>query len=526
MTGKIKKTITAIFAFSAILSQQITAQTSLPYINNYDAGIVSSTELNGTARFMGVGGAMGALGGDASSLFYNPAGIGVYRSSEITVSVNGNWDNTSMINNTVTQSDFNLQNISYIGSWSFNRDKGLVGFNVGIAFNRMKNFNRSGTYTASENHSISQMTGAIAYGQNSEYLNSDNLDNTEIGWLPILGYESGAIWQKDGTSNEYVPLYDLTGATAANTNVWFRESGYMNEFSLTFGGNISNMFYWGMSFICNVLDYNMYQTYKEKFKGETVPQGNHASEIYGENRFSLTGTGFTYKIGAIVKPVSWLRIGAAFHTPTYYAVNSNTSGYMSAYASVDGIYAESGAESYSYRSYLASPLKAMGSLGFVIGKYAFIGLDYQYENFKGMSIKDNAHVENLIMNNAVSNGNVDRHTIRLGIEGKPIDALALRLGGGYSTPINTESAERTYFNNDIRTDLSFYNIRCSYNVTAGIGYYVGRHAFDLAYVWQVNNADYYYFADSQTYPVEGLSVEPVKLRSVRNQFVFTYSIRF
>ena len=48
-----------------------------------DAYQISQQDLRGTARFMSMGGAFGALGGDLSSLSQNPAGIGVYRSNEI-----------------------------------------------------------------------------------------------------------------------------------------------------------------------------------------------------------------------------------------------------------------------------------------------------------------------------------------------------------------------------------------------------------------------------------------------------------
>ncbi|MBD5204411.1 MAG: TonB-dependent receptor, partial [Bacteroidales bacterium] len=44
---------------------------------------LTQSDLKGTARFMSMGGAFGALGGDLSTLSQNPAGIGVYRSSEL-----------------------------------------------------------------------------------------------------------------------------------------------------------------------------------------------------------------------------------------------------------------------------------------------------------------------------------------------------------------------------------------------------------------------------------------------------------
>ena len=48
-----------------------------------DAFKYSQTELNGTARYLGMGGAFGALGGDISAMNTNPAGLAIYKSSEV-----------------------------------------------------------------------------------------------------------------------------------------------------------------------------------------------------------------------------------------------------------------------------------------------------------------------------------------------------------------------------------------------------------------------------------------------------------
>ncbi len=46
---------------------------------------ISQQDLRGTARFMSMGGAFGALGGDLSAISQNPGGIGIYRSNEVGV---------------------------------------------------------------------------------------------------------------------------------------------------------------------------------------------------------------------------------------------------------------------------------------------------------------------------------------------------------------------------------------------------------------------------------------------------------
>ena len=67
-------------------------------------------------------------------------------------------------------------------------------------------------------------------------------------------------------------------------------------------------------------------------------------------------------------------------------------------------------------------------------------------------------------------------------------------------------------------------------VLSGLGYRFGRHSLDLAYVWQVSTADYYPYSPSYT-KYDGSqfqldNFEPIELRSVRNQLVLTYNVRF
>ena len=67
--------------------------------NAYDAERLLGNDLNGTARFVGMGGAMSALGGDISVMGSNPAGIGIFRSNDFSVTLG--------LNNSATISTFN-----------------------------------------------------------------------------------------------------------------------------------------------------------------------------------------------------------------------------------------------------------------------------------------------------------------------------------------------------------------------------------------------------------------------------------
>ncbi len=59
-----------------------------------DAFSISQSDLRGSARFMSMGGAFTALGGDISTLNQNPGGIGVFRSSDISATLDINMMNS------------------------------------------------------------------------------------------------------------------------------------------------------------------------------------------------------------------------------------------------------------------------------------------------------------------------------------------------------------------------------------------------------------------------------------------------
>jgi len=509
----------------------------VPAITNYDAYNFSNTELNGTARFVGVGGAMGALGGDATTMFYNPAGIGIYRSSEVTASLNVHWNNNTIGDcgkNVFTTA--NLENVSYVGQWAIGaskgKTKGLIGISFGASYNRVKNLDKNSAYSHTKNYSLSQFIADNSYGLPHDKLNGGNFNNDNIGYRAILGYQTYATDIDETKSTTDVPVYESYYGKKASgdvtDDVYITERGRIDEFAISIAGNVSDIFYLGMSFVCDFMDYRRIEDYNEKF--------NDGASLYSSNSFAATGTGFTYKIGFIVRPTNWLRIGGAYHTPSYYRTNCSYYGKMqmnnlvgitdsqgkkisSAYLDTPTVYEN---------DYVDGPMKAMGSLGFLLGKYGFIGIEYEWANVHGMNIKNSYGRTNDQMNSHTKSYFCDTHTARLGIEVKPIDEMSIRLGGGYTTAPMKSDAARLYYYEDARTDNYFINYGPSYNVTAGLGYRIGRHSIDLAYIWQVSDGKYYEFIDGDSDPAHGpnFEVAPLSYHNVRNQIYLTYSVRF
>ncbi len=494
-------------------------------LTNYDTYKFGQQDLNGTARFVAVGGAMGALGGDATTIFYNPAGIGIYRSSEITASLNVHWDNATLSTDnykgpTERRVSANLENIAYVGHWDFGYSENKeYGLSFGVAYNRMKNFDRNGRYGITKNYSKTQFLAGDAYGQSPEALLDEKgrFSNPNIGYRAILGFSTfmfdPTVDSEGKWDNGYISYYDKNcQGQFISSEATFSESGHADEFAVSFAGNIKNIFYLGMSFICNYTSYSRIDKYYEYF--------NDNRQLSTLSKFDESGTAFTYKVGFILRPTSWLRIGGAYHTPSYYNVRS--SNYSEASSNLDlqkapaDAYGSIYTPTNSERAYINAPMKAIGSLGFVLGKYGFIGLEYQWNNESGAVLNDNTKFNNQAIANKYKTEVVDTHTARIGVEIKPIDAFSVRLGGGYRTAANKSDASRWYYTADTRTDVSYTNDKGSYYVTAGLGYRLGRHSIDLAYMWHVTNYNYFEFGGAV----------PMNLRDVNNQFLISYAVRF
>lgn len=124
-----------IAAILATLPGALMAQTAV------DAMSLSQGGLRGTARFMSMGGAFTALGGDMSTLNQNPGGIGIYRSSEIALT--GDLEFSSVkseadgFSNTENKTRFSVNNFGYIGAVRLGNDA-MPFFNWGVSYARTR----------------------------------------------------------------------------------------------------------------------------------------------------------------------------------------------------------------------------------------------------------------------------------------------------------------------------------------------------------------------------------------------------
>ena len=167
--------------------------------NAYDAERILNHELNGTARFVGMGGAMSALGGDISVMGSNPAGIGIFRSNDMSVSFG--------FNSTETESNFNgnsmkedktrasLDQLGFVYTYKVGNTTSLRFVNFGFNYHKSKNFNRlfsmggqlDGLSQSWQLASEMDYAGVTSASSFDAILNSENPYRTNWNRYPVLG---------------------------------------------------------------------------------------------------------------------------------------------------------------------------------------------------------------------------------------------------------------------------------------------------------------------------------------------------
>lgn len=220
----------------------IVALSSLPAIamaqSAPDAYNFSQTDMRGTARFLSMGGAFTALGGDLSCLNQNPAGIGVYRRSEIgaTLEIAPAKISSSTVSNNISKSNTYAycNNFGYVGT--VHLDGAMPTFSWGVSYNRIASFDRDySVYNGSTETSLTNYIASFTNGVDNSKLEFDNVNSynpyydSNEDWLSILAYNSYLI-NPSGGANQYVGLANNSTNGDALTRV--HERGYVDEYAI------------------------------------------------------------------------------------------------------------------------------------------------------------------------------------------------------------------------------------------------------------------------------------------------------
>jgi hypothetical protein len=483
-----------------------------------DALRYSQVFYGGTARFMSMGGAFTALGADISSLSQNPAGLGVFRSSEFTITPQLFHINTSAGFNDKITSDylynFNLNQVGIVSNLISNSNEtGLITLNLGYSFNKTNNLNQSmliqGVGTTS---SMADYWSGLASGYftplSNGFLKSELEMNVPDAWLARRAWIIDTL---SGYSRDYGTVFSNYGDSppsqyGQSIRRTVSYEGYTGEHAISIGGNYSNKIFFGATLGISKLKYTSHFQHVEST--DLALDSKFENFTYTDH-YENTGTGYSLKLGAIIKPVEAVRIGLAFHSPTWYRI------YEKFYENITSNYTDGGHFEYSdgpygYTYNLATPFRALAGIAVQIKKIAILSADYEFVDYSTARFKDIKGAEEPYdyteKNTNIKQSLKSASNIRLGGEIR-LNKLYLRTGYGYYG--------KAFKAGDANENLDYRSI------SFGAGFREQKVSIDFAYT------NYKYSQTNVLYPLDDSFVPAtVNLSTIKNMFTVTIGYKF
>ena len=475
-----------------------------------EANQFSRNDLNGTARAISMGGAFGALGGDLTGVSINPAGIAVYRSSEIAATAVFQNESFKADNETNTNNKFNFRNFGFVGYFP-TRNPVVPVVNFGFSYNKIKSFDREiGAFQADRNTSLMDYMAHVTNSANGgagvdasimEFDENDkNYDPFLSGapWLSILGYNSYLINPGEGgQNNQYTPLHNET----VSNSLYMSERGSIDTYDFTVGTSINNVLNLGVSLSLTDIYYNLYSQNSEDFS----TGANAGYDL--RNWLVSEGNGVGVKLGMIYRPINAFRLGLSYQSPTWYSMTDRYSAEIEENVSeyVDVTDYESGTtfsgekrNDYNFKT----PDKWTLSAAAVLSNSMILSVDYELSNYKNMKYSTSSDAY-YVSADTYDNDNAYikedfkvTSTVRAGLEYRFTPQLSGRLGyawmqnpydsnfkeNGNAMTVGSTSAFR------MEGDASYF--------TGGLGYRFNRFFYaDLAIVYKTQEDDLYSYSN-------------------------------
>lgn len=441
---------------------------------------------------MSMGGAFSTLGADFSTLSTNPAGIGVYKKSEMTFSPSVGYTKTGADYLGTYRDDFkynfNFANFGMVfagdvGSSDSEKPE-WKGIQFGFGYNRLQNFNGR-TFIEGQNDlsTILDVYSAYAQGISPNQLNPFD---TELAFGTYLLDTVG------GSTNYLQAHYGGAKQTKSITS-----SGGINEMVMSFGGNFNDRFYIGATLGFPFIRYEEIATYKEVDELDSL--ANFKSLTISDD-LRTWGNGFNFKLGMIYRITDWVRISGAFHTPTFYSLTDEYTRTMSSQLESVGNYSDkSPVGRYEYN--LMTPMRVMGGVAFIIANIGSISAEYELVDYSEARLREKNISGSFIQQNE-------------DIRGAYTAAGNLRVGTEWVVQPFSIRAGYALYGNPYKGGL---NDGGQQFISGGFGVRQQNYFIDFGYVYSVRAEDYYLYSSVP---------EPAKTEETRHQFICTLGFKF
>jgi hypothetical protein len=461
--------------------------------NEIEALRYSQMYWGGTARYLGAGGAFGAVGADASAISTNPASMGVYKKSDLNFSPSIHYSKAIVDYNNTSAEDFKYNfNVSNLGvvlsgqigatnsetpQWKF--------MQFGFGLNRLANYNNN-TVIEGFNDKNSLMTQYRDFANGIKPANLNKFDT----WL---AYETYLLDPLDTINFLYSSPVENGGVQQRKT---INTKGSMNEWYFALSGNYDDKLFIGATLGLPYFNYKESSQYEEEDIHDTI---NGFKNFTINDNLTTNGSGVNLKVGFIYRPVEMFRFGAAVHTPTFFYRISDTFT-RDIKSNVNGIAYDIKSDVLDYKYEINTPLRLMGNMAFTYKNFGFIGLDYEFVDYSSTRLRSSDY-NFFTENNNVKAKYQAQHVVRAGGE-LNLSPMAIRLGYAYYT-----NPFKSSVNDASRSSIS-----------GGVGFRSESAYIDFAYIYSMVKEDYYLYAPAY--------VNAANQKFSTSNFVATLGVRF
>ena len=516
----------------------------------YENAKLAGEDLNGTARYVGMGGAMEALGADISTIGTNPAGIGLFRHSNVSIS-----GGLLMQSDAKDFSNGKKTNLSFdqIGGVYSTRTGQKSFINFGFNYHKGKNFdyilNAANSLDGSSQNKQSYIKGMLGDQKVGGFNVGKNKDGQNIGYVDAKSSDVAYTWSQIDYLywNSLIPgsngLYNYEKATGYTLDR--AHTGYIGNYDFAVSGNLNDRVYLGLTFGMKDVNYKGYSEYRENF--------SNAGGVLVRDERKITGSGFDITAGVIVRPVaeSPFRIGAYVKTPTWYDLTTSNNTRLVYSPSTTSVRSTDSSISNSYDFKMWTPWKFGLSLGHTIGNNLALGATYEYEDYANINsrVNDGGYFDYYYgdyYESSTADKNMNAHTkevlkgvstLKLGVEYKPVSNVALRMGYNYVSAMYDKDAQKdpgiASLGTAYASATDYTNWSAINRFTLGVGYQVKNFNIDLAYQYSAQNGSFAPFSNinvsipsGTTTVTESNVATTTDVKNNRSQLLLTVGYRF
>lgn len=407
----------------------------------------SEIQQTGTARFRGLGGNQTALGGDASNLFGNPAGLGFYNRSELSISPTLNLANTSATYLGSTRTDngakFSVGQLGLIFAGNNNNNSRWRRTTFGVGYNQ--NINYFNRFDFQGRNNRSSFVDPILQDANRRNVTGSQIDaeydpgTNQATDLLAAAYQLFLVngvptTDSQGQPDSGTPFTRFESTLPRDQRNTFASTGSQSQWTFAYAGNLDDKLYLGVNVGLSTVRYNT-----DNVLTETVIGGRVFDTNAQRDRLTVRGNGVNLTLGAIYKLTPAVQIGATVATPTFMSMKETFNQSVSVVARDPNLASQLGTDlvevqPLDFNYSITTPFRASGGATVFLGKVGFLTASAEYVGYGGIRAStsdNNGSQANTDFKNAVRNSVQNTYQSTVNVRGGvEIRAGLFRVRGG------------------------------------------------------------------------------------------------